>query len=621
MSRQEPYRVYLQQYVKDEEVKTISAAIRLTPVTSAGEVCSLLRQKFGLQALSQSSVNSRVGTYTTHGKSSQPLVDRIHARLNQVRRSSNLAAASKTTNDNINNDENRTLRRKKRSKKLLEIQSTGDTLVMVATCYVPNDYVQYEHEHGNTYQTEKNTKTVALKKAPNSPNHTDMSPGLFNIIETLLPYEIPLQKKDELIESIQSRSNITGKPPLIRLFFVPNQINVRSTIVMDGYCTDLDDDSDDSDSDLDQNQFMKQKDQVSERISWQDDVEDYRTTALSQDQIRLHKQRHHFTILSSFESANGYENPSGYLLKQSRKDKNVWKRVYCVLTENQFWCVTRVKRICKHGSRIGKHGIMDLNGSLFLELALDSLSSSLPNTFQLTTKDGKVHVFQAGKKSAYLRWSQCISERILLCQENSTFVMTDYVISKGTQARQATYTQFLTSSFKYLSNDVPSMEQIRKKDDFKLLIQFGIRIADYKVLCKHAHLQFSLITNARSRMNQNSVSTERHNMYEKIKAEWLQQSFVTMKVAESLLKKCCDIISLLEKSSRNGNLDRGLGKHILDIQNAIRLCIQNFKQEPKNAIQVGNEFNSERQVKENYALQRLLLPEALFDQIYYLLIQ
>lgn len=487
--KQESHRVYLQYFSEDPgskeaSLKTKSTAVRLTSVATAKEVCSLLRQKFGFPTLPQSNSDRKVVQSRKNAvPAPTPLVHRIHAHLNQVRQGNtgnNQSAlygatplAPKGGAQNLT-DIKRKQRRKQRRKRLLESQSSGDVLVMVATCSLPKNYVHFEHENedyfcaGSSSNTKRlpseiltsapmstgndlaSTKTTTLSKEQSAQGNFFYSREPFNLFETLLPSEIPLQKKEELVskvDEVQDKAEIEvfgrriaskkhRKTPLIHFFFIPfyNNEVPRATIDIDGYCTEADTDSDDesmnnlitgtSNEECGKNQL-----EVSDNIPpWQQEMEEYSTTktymddTLWRDTSRLREERHRFTVLSTFESVNGNGNSSGYLLKQSNKDKNVWKRVHCVLTENQFWYVSRVKRIGnQHETRIGCHGIIDLNGTLLLEPMFDSPLSDLPNTFQLTTKEGNVHVFQAGNKNAYLRWSQCLSERIVLCQENSSF--------------------------------------------------------------------------------------------------------------------------------------------------------------------------------------------------------
>lgn len=644
--RQESQRVYLQHYIKEDQsqeasLNTKSAAIRLTSIVNAKEVCLLLRQKFGLPQLSSELYEK--------GSNPPPLVHRINAKLNQVRQSS-----SSKSLDSKNQNE----KRKERRKKLLESQSKEDLLVIVATCSLPKGYVQYEHEDnnvttskgGSTSATGLNTNptrngddnsvsTQSTHASPtrqhrtttaNAQNAYDKEP--FNFIETLLPHEIPLQKQDEVlayIDQFQDKVGVetfgetghtqrTGKSPLIRWFFIPCHSSdiPKATVVIDGYCTDIDEDSDDSSIEIDHDEKSDMEDSHASKTSnWKHEIKDYH---VSQDSTvnskRLHKERHHFTVLSTFESVNGTENSSGYLWKQSMYDKQVWKRVHCVLTENQFWFVSRVKRIGKqYGSKIGKHGIIDLKGTLLLEPTFDSPLSGKPNTFQLTTKDGVVHVFQAGNRNAYVRWSQCLSDRIVLSQENSIFSITDAMISNEAQSRAAKCEQYFLEFLNTSLNKTPAGENdialayLSVKENFKLLLNLGRHIAEYKERCKRTECYFPTNTFTKNRED-SKQSNNNSTRYLKHQSDWLVQCYTIFHTAESLFNDCLKVTNLFTKAATEDT------SNILDIQNEIQQTFLDFHRHQKDHFH-ANDGNIDS------SLRKFLLPGDLFDKLFAYLIR
>ena len=73
---------------------------------------------------------------------------------------------------------------------------------------------------------------------------------------------------------------------------------------------------------------------------------------------------------------------SGYLLKQSQKDPNVWKWVYCVLLDDPLWVIGRMKpltELCGNNVslssnhdvmsslRVGRHFYINLNRSILIK--------------------------------------------------------------------------------------------------------------------------------------------------------------------------------------------------------------------------------------------------------------
>ena len=525
----------------------------------------------------------------------------------------------------------------------------------------------------------------------------------------MLLYINQLQEKVDIemfgggqIKEMATTSGKTGRAqPQIRWFFAPRHETSdipKSTIVIDGYCTDVDESSDEEEEESgetrsinhshrmnsdDNNNISAQNNSQQKRIpDWKSEVEHYITTSASthhslpsmerKDDIHhddndyynhknpLHRERHRFTILSTFESVNGNENSSGYLLKQSNRDKNIWKRVHCVLTEDQFWFVSRVKKIggahshnknnskgsknhhnYHHGSRIGKHGIINLNGSLFLEpstFTFDSPLSGIPNTFQLTTRKGEVHVFQAGNKNAYLRWCECLSERIVICQENSTFDVTDAMISRETWAKQKRCERYLFSALLFsgpspsstsTSSSPSSTPQSSKtsnkdnnyagrenfltnykhrgNDNMKYLINLGLQIAEYKEQCKQAHLQYAYSLSVASRNLEDPSTTESkmHSpphkqqyrlQHSKDQSEWLVQSFTSWNIAKSLLKCCHKTITMLLKTKdiNDGKNVNNSSVHvdIIEVQNEIKQRLFNFEQKQEQ-LHRGDKINPE----------------------------
>ena len=336
-------------------------------------------------------------------------------------------------------------------------------------------------------------------------------------------------------------------------------------------------------------------------MNWRREIENHlapKPTFRSAINYCLHKERHRFTILSSFESANGADNSSGYLMKQSTYDKQVWKKVHCVLTENQFWYVSRVKRIGeKCGSRIGKHGIIDLNGSSLIKPDFNSQWIGLPNLFQIATKDGQVHVFQAGNKNAYMRWIQCLTERILLCHENSTFTVTDSMISRDMRETERRCEEYLTETL-YSSG----IKSFRNAKIVKPLVRLGIKNAEFKHKCEKAHKIYSLYIDSKNREEITVQST----------TDILLQSFSTWNTAEYLMHDCNKTVDALFQLKPIDSLK----DDIAEAQSDIHQCLRDFQQNRKEYLH--NVFDERNHIM---ILQNLLLPESLFDRLFELLIK
>ena len=490
-------------------------------------------------------VDPRAGNMKQSGSISA--LDRINARLEHIRKSnSSSSIKSKDTNsENISKNHKRSTR--KRERRIYD-RSKEDALVVVASCFVPRGYLRFEHESSNDharYRTHghgqghgqghghgslNNTATrSSMNQDQYRTNHhnqylhenpVEIELEPFNLFRTLLPQENALEVKndmwsraqrlqeeamalfgdleqDESLSVIDSdttgtiattgtgrRDRVRGKPPILRIFFVPchdNGVPSNATIDIEGYCTDVDVDSDDDKNDNDNLYIHDEKETRngtheqdlhstykytaanSKKSKWKEELKIYQYNTeqpyqIPQEQKRLVQERHRFAVLSGLEASLGDGCVSGYLFRLNERDSNVWKRFHCVLPNNQqFWFVSRVKDVqavaaAEKGTErssqsqshtmitsrcIGNHGLVPLNGTLLIESIDPTLSTSghacqMEYAFQLVTKEGKSHIFRAVSKNAYERWVQCISANIVRCQENSYFDLAENIFRATT---------------------------------------------------------------------------------------------------------------------------------------------------------------------------------------------
>lgn len=314
-------------------------------------------------------------------------------------------------------------------------------------CFLPRGYLRFEHE---------------LKEIP---WNQDQSTEAFNIFRTLVPEDKPLQVKNEmwldaknrheeafaLFDSNDHTSSSKSprrhrKSPVIRFFFMPYQGDGGSisntTLEMEGYCSDGRESDEDEGKPFDTKLVHQKRHCPLFSTRWKCELNPHDlskgTEILSKDQQSLVKERHRLATLSALEMASGNECVSGYLLKLSKHDNNVWKKVHCVLPNNQqFWYVSRVKEIGPGEATdkntitsrcIGRHGVIYLCGTLLIEeIDPKSKLAGIPCTFQLINKEGQTHTFRASSRNAYLRWMNCISRSIVQCQENNYFEMAEQI--------------------------------------------------------------------------------------------------------------------------------------------------------------------------------------------------
>jgi len=462
--RQESHRVYLQQLTQggDEksssssQLNTTSAAIRLTSAATCLDVTKLLRQKFGLPSLSAVENPNTIGSHT----SSISALDRINKRLGRNSASGESAKILKKQDSSVN-----------------------DTLVVVATCMLPRGFICFEHElrsldvyekssgmvgETHSYNSAKNMNAIEEKPSASS------SPEPFNIFRTLSPEENPLVIKDKLYSSLQqvqeeaeelvygsetdaSKEKVSvsisrsparrgvRKTPLIRLFFMPGKDVINSTIEVDGYCSGIESDDDEFES----IQLPSSSSSSAKNPQWKRDLIPYSYKKdfhciknSSKDQEKLQRERHRISLLTGLKNSGGIESVSGYLLKQCSKDCNIWRKHHVqLLPNNELWYISRLKILrvdanqlggkTRNIRRIGKHGIVPLNGTLLIEhIDHSSPLSRIPHVFKLVTKEGKTFVFRASSRNAYTLWTNRISMKIIQGQENGYFELAEDMIRK-----------------------------------------------------------------------------------------------------------------------------------------------------------------------------------------------
>lgn len=111
----------------------------------------------------------------------------------------------------------------------------------------------------------------------------------------------------------------------------------------------------------------------------------------------------------------------------------------------------------------------------------DPPSTGIPFLFHLVTNDGSTHAFRAMKKGAYASWTHCLSQRIVQCQERTSFNRADLIIRSESSTRA-----------KHCDDRVlkPLHETIRHHNPRDVrsrcphyLLTFSVRISDFKEIC------------------------------------------------------------------------------------------------------------------------------------------
>lgn len=391
--RQESHRVYLQQFTprdysihnantianassttatatsantlessKQEEqhppaVNTTSAAVRLTLAATTRDVTELLRRKFGLpenknitrsmETTSPVGVgHGSAGSSTFSSTGSQSALDRINSHLAMQRQKSSqvVSAGNSTSNHKTSHGSQPPKKKKKKYDSF-----TDDTLVIVASCYVPKGYVHFEHETrakiqslsrravaaaGGAGSAASTTGNVNLQTQTISSTHSGSE--VFNLFQSLSPDDNPLLVKDAIYQKIlsiqdeavschggqsfgsgtsfndddasssKSPNRRIRKPPMIRFFFMPchNGGVSNATIEMEGYCTDSQDDEEEEE---------KEEEECA--------VEDAKYDSVKHDdQVVKHDMHHQKQVVSNLQPWKRQLHP--YFDNNLHKDNN-----------------------------------------------------------------------------------------------------------------------------------------------------------------------------------------------------------------------------------------------------------------------------------------------------------
>ena len=163
----------------------------------------------------------------------------------------------------------------------------------------------------------------------------------------------------------------------------PKIQSIPAYIDVEGYCTDDDKQPDNNsngegfDDEYDDNMSYEDgdaEDQINHVGSFTEKI------SVTTQIRRLNKEKQCIAMLR--ELSDSPFIVSGYLLQQSQKNPNVWKWVYCVLSDDRLWVIGRVKpltELCGNNVslssnhdvvsslRVGRHFYLNLHRSILIE--------------------------------------------------------------------------------------------------------------------------------------------------------------------------------------------------------------------------------------------------------------
>ena len=402
-----------------------------------------------------------------------------------------------------------------------------DSLVLVGTLYsLPRDTVQFEHELG-------------AELSRSEPYH---------VVTTLRPTEDPLEIRRRMEEhlnrllerSLNSRlASRTIISPKLQWFFVPaaNETNslIPNCVELDGYCTSLEeedpseDDADDDDQVDGGDSGVLQPSNIATatvsyercyeddvdmcaRFPWLNDEKQDPTSALPADVDQrtssVNAQGDYFVRasrlaqqLSRSQALTRNRCLTGYLLKRSRTDPHVWRRVHCVLTDEYLWYVSRKYISQPGGERYSRHGRIRLTRALLLEPSSDYVPlHRIPFAFEVVTGSGTSHWFRASSQSLQAHWIQALSERIVESFESSLMDQAELIVDDECLAHSRRMMQLaveplweemqdmMVGSQTNLDGATISVQSGSMVNPLVgAILRWGIQVASYRECCRYIH--------------------------------------------------------------------------------------------------------------------------------------
>lgn len=393
-----------------------------------------------------------------------------------------------------------------------------DCLVLVGTLYsLPRDYVQFEHEQQQRRQSQDPQQTQPSRSDP------------FHVVRTLHPGENPVALRDEMATHLQRLLDDAAKPhsttrtiisPKLQWYFVPAATETASPIPncidLDGYCTAMEDedteeeedeeqeegDDDDAENDCRQDDVDPTQSLLQSHFPWLGadvgngvDTAEPPVDSEAHDEWRRRTMREdrRYQQLSGSQSALRQYCMSGFLLKRSRRDPHVWRRVHCVLTDDYLWYVSRTY---DQGSNndlassdrarpVARHGRIRLTRALLLEPAAEYAPLyRTPNAFEVVSTRGTSHIFRATSKPLQLKWIQTLSERIVQSFENSLLESAELIVADECLARNRRRTSVAVEPLWDIVSCTPEADRCSSVQ-LGSILRLGMEVAEYRECCRH----------------------------------------------------------------------------------------------------------------------------------------
>ncbi len=523
-----------------------------------------------------------------------------------------------------------------------------DSLVLVGTLRsVPNDYVRFEHEQEpHSSHNNENEANDELHHSGSSMTED------FHVVKTLDANDLCLSvlqdMKAQLLQrqraidikvtkareaASATRRNLLSLRPTIapqtRWYYVPdtstessssNQPTMSSCLELDGYLTSFDEDESD-----DENDCNSENDPQTEALHSDDEdllrrvlapfddetnsdsfsTEQNEPTMTEQQQQKQSSRtndktarewRRYLQISQSHAAADkanttGTSTLAGFLLKCSSRDPHVWKRHYCVLTQDDFWYVPRLIRPDEvlpnnkqessspqttdqidSGTETREIEIARFHGRISLAEAtlLDRFQAKTrKDGFEVVSGDGTIHKFRAcsptlsagaatlASIASANEWQRMLQIRIRDAQENSLIKHAELLLTEETVARNDRWRNFLLEenevetpsllkNFEFEIESSSSLNRLRSS-----VLQFGLDVAEYKEGCRQIQ---TLLWADMARRSSSSSSSETMGAIKKLLKELWRE-------ASMLLDRALQLNSAIVGDSQGINNNNTLNPH------------------------------------------------------------
>ncbi|CAJ1936203.1 unnamed protein product [Cylindrotheca closterium] len=465
-----------------------------------------------------------------------------------------------------------------------------DAMVLVGTLYsLPNDYVQFEH---NLMLARAQSNSASTSVTTISSTHAES----FHVVKTLEPEDNPLSMRDKMMDHLRrlqdlapsGRSNIS---PKFQWFFVPSSqpstppSPIPSCIDLDGYCTSMEEEEYESDNEsleTGSTELCGTADALQLGAETEDMNNSQDSSILNtlsqmrpkegkfEDPSQMNGSQNFNTMKSQIKELRRYVQMtqsqstcilpvSGYLLKQSHVDRHVWRRVYCVLTGDHLWYVTRVPySTTRNFPEVAKkHGRISLERALLLEPNKEYASSPLyriPNGFEVVSAKGTSHVFRAPSRAVQIHWIQALSNKIMESFENSLMSHAELIVADESSARNK---RLSTLAVDPLWTEIEADPQ-HIDSSIASVLQLGLDVSEYREQCRHieasvlAKSPVVVVSEAAARSRRGDASRE------PIDAATVQLVQATWDMAMNLLSKATNVAMEIQTVSDTKQLSRSL---------------------------------------------------------------